>query len=206
MPDEWDITEDEIDSWLEEWEAADRAAAQYLAERIPGVRDVPSDDEARWLDAVAETISPSEEPKADEIEAASAVMALQHADWLGLALGAVRRGAGSALDAELEQVLITCGDSPTAALNAPMLLTKLIFTIVKSTSGATAKMFADSAVPWPLSSAVGFAAKPAIGRRSGLPPPPCRSLPYVLAQNDAGSAPRDRSHSGRHAQGTCSCA
>ena len=47
------------------------------------------------------------------------------------------------------------GDSAAAALNAPVLLTKLIFTIVKSTSGAAAKMFADSAVPWPLSSFAG---------------------------------------------------
>jgi hypothetical protein len=81
----------------------ERAAADYLAERIPGVRDVPTDDEARWLDALAETISPSEEPGEDEIESLSAVMALQHADWLGLALGVVHRGPGSALDPELVQ-------------------------------------------------------------------------------------------------------
>lgn len=103
MPDEWDITDDEIDSWFEEWEAVDRAAADYLAERIPGVRDVPTDDDARWLDALAETISPSEEPKEAEIESVSAVMALQHADWLGLAMGVVQRGPGSALDPELVQ-------------------------------------------------------------------------------------------------------
>ncbi len=103
MSDEWDISDDEIDSWLDEWEAVDRAAADYLAERIPGVGDVPDDDDARWLDAVAETISPSEQPREEEIEAVSAVMALQHADWLGLVLGAVRRGPGSALDPELVQ-------------------------------------------------------------------------------------------------------
>ena len=51
-----------------------------------------------------------------------------------------------------------CGLSPTAALNAPMLLTKLIFTGRKSMSGAFAKMFADSPVPCPLSSFSGFAA------------------------------------------------
>lgn len=36
-------------------------------------------------------------------EAVSAVMALQHADWLGLALGVVRRGPGIAIDPELVQ-------------------------------------------------------------------------------------------------------
>ncbi|WP_137123355.1 hypothetical protein [Segeticoccus rhizosphaerae] len=104
MPNDWDITDDEIDAWSEEWEAVDRAAAEYLAKRIPAVRDVPTDDDARWLDALAETISPSKEPSADEIESMSAVMALQHADWLGLVLGLVDRGPGSALDPALVQV------------------------------------------------------------------------------------------------------
>jgi hypothetical protein len=104
MPNEWDITDDEIDSWSEEWEAVDRAAAEYLAERIPGAGDVPTDEEARWLDALAETISPSKEPSEDEIESVSAVVALQHADWLGLALGLVDRGPGSVLDPALVQV------------------------------------------------------------------------------------------------------
>jgi len=103
MPDKWEVSDAEIDSWLEEWEAVDHAAAEYLAERIPGVRDVLADDEGSWVDALAETISPSEEPREDEIEAVSAVMALQHADWLGLTLGVVRRGPGSILDPELVQ-------------------------------------------------------------------------------------------------------
>lgn len=103
MPDEWDPSDDEIDSWLEEWEAVDRAAAEYLAERIPDVIEDLSDDEARWVDALAETMSPSEEPEEHEIEAVSAVMALQHADWLGLAMGVVRRGPGIALDPALVQ-------------------------------------------------------------------------------------------------------
>jgi hypothetical protein len=38
-----------------------------------------------------------------EVEAVSAVIALQHADWLGLAIGVVRRGPGNALDPELVQ-------------------------------------------------------------------------------------------------------
>lgn len=119
MPDDWDITEDEIDSWLEEWRAVDRAAAEYLAERIPGVRDAPDVDEARWLDAVAETISPAEEPEDDEIEAVSAVMALQHADWLGLAMGAARRGAGAALDAALVQADIALLDDVDGEIGDP---------------------------------------------------------------------------------------
>jgi hypothetical protein len=36
------------------------------------------------------------------------------------------------------------------------MLTKLSFTIVKSMSGAAAKAFADSPVPWPISSFPGF--------------------------------------------------
>jgi hypothetical protein len=118
MPDEWDISEDEIDSWLEQWEAVDRAAAEYLAERIPGVLDDLSDDEARWLDALAETISPVEEPQEHEIESVSAVMALQHADWLGLALGVVHRG--SALDPELVQADIERLDDVEGEIEAGM--------------------------------------------------------------------------------------
>lgn len=58
MPDEWDITDDEIDSWFEESEAVNRAAAEYLADRVPGVQDVLTADDARWVDALAETIRP----------------------------------------------------------------------------------------------------------------------------------------------------
>lgn len=103
MSDEWEITDDEIGAWSAEWVAADRAAAEYLAERIPGVRDILNDDDARRLDALANTISPFEQPREDEIESVSAVMALLHADWLGLALGVVRRGPGSVLDPKLVQ-------------------------------------------------------------------------------------------------------
>lgn len=103
MPDEWDISDEEIDSWLAEWDAVDRAAAAYLAERDSGVLDDVTADDARWLDELAETISPVEEPRKSEIELVSAVMALQHADWLGLALGVVHRGPGSSLEAELVQ-------------------------------------------------------------------------------------------------------
>ena len=103
MPDEWELSDDEIDSWLEEWEAVDRAAAAYLAQRIPGGQDISAADRGRWVDQLAETISSSEDPGEQEIESVSAVMALQHADWLGLALGVVRRGPGGVLDPTLIQ-------------------------------------------------------------------------------------------------------
>lgn len=92
-----------MDAWLEEWQAVDRAAAEYLAERLPGVQDGGAEDRGDWLDEIAETISASEPPADDEVEVVSAVMALQHADWLGLAMGVVRRGPGGVLDAELAQ-------------------------------------------------------------------------------------------------------
>ena len=55
------------------------------------------------------------------------------------------------------QVMI-CGLSATAALKAPVELAKFIFTGISSASGATAKMLADSAVPWPLSSVAALTA------------------------------------------------
>lgn len=103
MSDEWDTSDAELDSLLDEWEAIDRGAAEYLAERVSGLRDRLADDDAGWVARLAETISPSEGPEEHEIEAVSAVMALQHADWLGLALGVVRRGPGAVLDPERVQ-------------------------------------------------------------------------------------------------------
>ena len=103
VADDWDISDSEMDSWLEQWAAVDRAADDYLAERVVGVREVLSDDDARWIASLAETISPSAEPDESEVEAVSAVMALQHADWLGLVLGAVRRGPGAVLEADAVQ-------------------------------------------------------------------------------------------------------
>lgn len=98
MDDDWDITDEEMDAWAAEWAEVDRAAADYLAERVPEVLDPVTDDETRGLDAVAETISPMDEP--EDTESFSYVMALQHADWLGLALGVVRRGPGAELEPE----------------------------------------------------------------------------------------------------------
>ncbi|MEQ6901907.1 hypothetical protein [Nocardioides sp. YIM 152588] len=103
MADEWEITDEELDAWYDEWKATDRAAAEYLADRIPGVADDAGEDDARWLDAVAATIRAPDEPEdldPADIESLSAVSALQHADWLGLTLGIVRRGPGAAVEPE----------------------------------------------------------------------------------------------------------
>lgn len=55
-----------------------------------------------WLDEIAETISASEPPAEDEVEVVSAVTVLQHAGWLGLAVGVVRRGPGGVLDENVQ--------------------------------------------------------------------------------------------------------
>jgi hypothetical protein len=98
MDDEWVFSDEEDEAFLEEWRAVDRAAAQYLEERVPGLTDPVSDDESRWLDAFVESFDPTDEPDMDP-ELFSSVMALEHADWLGLALGTLARGPGSSLDA-----------------------------------------------------------------------------------------------------------
>jgi hypothetical protein len=103
VPEDWELSDDEVDSWLQEWEAVDRAAAEYLAQRIPGIQDSSAEEPRHWVDHLAETLSPSGAPREDEVESVSAVMALQHADWLGLALGVVRRGPGGVLDPKLVQ-------------------------------------------------------------------------------------------------------
>lgn len=61
--------------------------------------ELPDNDIDLWLQALAASISPVEDPGTD-VEEQSAVAALQHADWLGIAAAAVRRGVGSTLDAE----------------------------------------------------------------------------------------------------------
>jgi len=101
MSEDWDISEEEMDAWLEDYEAVDREAAEYLAERIPALREPLDENASRRIARLADTIAPEDEPDPDDVEPLSAVMALQHADWLGMALGAVRRGPGSELDAEL---------------------------------------------------------------------------------------------------------
>ena len=141
--DDWDLSDAEMDEWLDEWEALDREAADFLLDELPetgddigpgpdlqdatgalraGVTDrrwpfdyfvhalgwvesVPEDDGC-WLDALAATISPLDDPQTDpptDPEAQSAVMALQHADWLGMVIGLVRRGVGAAFVPEHAQ-------------------------------------------------------------------------------------------------------
>ena len=59
----------------------------------------PEDDVEVWLQALASTISPSEDTGAAAEEQA-AIFSLQHADWLGSIVGLVRRGVGAEFDAE----------------------------------------------------------------------------------------------------------
>ncbi len=58
----WDITDDEIDSWSRNGKPRIGPQRSTSPREIPGVRDVLTHDDARWLDALAETIAPSEEP------------------------------------------------------------------------------------------------------------------------------------------------
>jgi hypothetical protein len=64
--------------------------------------ELPDSDAVLWLLAAASAISPPEDP-GTPVEEQASVMALQHADWLGLVLGLVRRGVGAELDAETVQ-------------------------------------------------------------------------------------------------------
>ncbi|GAB2776112.1 hypothetical protein GCM10027020_31690 [Nocardioides salsibiostraticola] len=103
MSDAWELSDAEIDSMLEELEAVDAAAAAYLIERVPRLNDDLTEHDGQWVAELAQTMSPSELPEDDDIEAVSATLALQHVDWLGLALGVVRRGPGGDLDPQVVQ-------------------------------------------------------------------------------------------------------
>jgi hypothetical protein len=61
--------------------------------------EIPADDRSLWIDAAAATISPPEDPGSSAEELAS-VAALMHADWFGLVVGLVRRGAGARFDGD----------------------------------------------------------------------------------------------------------
>jgi len=98
--DDWDVSDDEMDEWAAEWRQVDLSAAAYLAKRCPEILEPLTVDDQRWLDEVIDTFSPTDDSGIDH-ELVSSVMALQHADWLALALGSVRRGVGSRLDAEV---------------------------------------------------------------------------------------------------------
>ena len=98
MTDDWVPSDEESDAWLEEWAAVDREAARYLAERVPGLEDVP-DDRAAWLDELVDTISPAELPGDD--------------------LGVVRRGPGSDLDAAQAQADVVALDEVDGEIEDP---------------------------------------------------------------------------------------
>jgi len=71
-------------------------------------------------------------------------------------MGTCPMGSGGVLIEAPQLQDMICGFKATAALNAPTVFTKLTFTIVNSTSGTTAKIFADSPVPCPFSSRSGL--------------------------------------------------
>lgn len=133
----FDVSDEEIDEWLAEWDEADRQGAEVLREALAdhigapapehelatacirlrdglGSRQYPLDwvrqaaglgdhdltlsDEELLLRCVAATISPTEETGLGSEEEAT-IIALQHADWLGAIVTAVRSGAGSSATA-----------------------------------------------------------------------------------------------------------
>lgn len=59
----------------------------------------PINSRLMWLEAAAATVSPPNDPGTDAEEQAS-VFALDHADWVGMVTGLVRRGPGASFDAE----------------------------------------------------------------------------------------------------------
>jgi hypothetical protein len=59
----------------------------------------PAEDIELWLRAAASVIAPEDDPQID-VEELAGVGGLEHADWLALVVGLVRRGLGARLDAE----------------------------------------------------------------------------------------------------------
>ncbi len=74
----------------------------YFVNACGWENDAPDDDVELWLSALASSMSPPNDPGID-VEEASAVGALVHADWLGMVVGLVRRGAGAEFSAEAAQ-------------------------------------------------------------------------------------------------------
>lgn len=98
-PFDFDVDPEEEERWIQEWREEDRHAAGVLAAAWPSVLDDTSapdgvTDPAAWLRAVAETISPTDDPDWPAEEAAS-VFSLEHADWLAFVIGLARRGVGA---------------------------------------------------------------------------------------------------------------
>lgn len=124
-------SDEELDEWLAEFEAADRHAAGVLREALADQRgvgapqpdlgiacerlreglrsgdypfdwvrraaglgqEVPAEDAELLLRCAAGTITPQEDTGLDAGEEAS-IMAVEHADWLGAIVSAVRAGPG----------------------------------------------------------------------------------------------------------------
>lgn len=103
-----DLDDEELDALAADWAEVDRQALHLLRAAWPPLRQPelpPAEllrDEADWLDALAETISPTDVPEMspEEAEEEASVWAMQHADWLAFVLGLVRRGVGAELTAE----------------------------------------------------------------------------------------------------------
>ena len=130
-------SDEELDQWLAEYDAADRHAATVLREALAERRGapaphgevadaatrlraglesahypfewisnaagfagaLPTDDEELLLTCTAATISPVEETGLDSEEEAM-LLTLQHADWLGAIVTAVRAGPGTPATAD----------------------------------------------------------------------------------------------------------
>jgi hypothetical protein len=75
-----------------------------------------------WDLSDVKTISPTEVPEEYEVEAVSAVMALQHAGWLGLLLGVVNRGAGRPLGPRVSKFWTRTSDPPSGVWGLPKAL------------------------------------------------------------------------------------
>jgi hypothetical protein len=103
-PFDFEIDAEDEERWAQEWAEADRYAARVLAAAWPpALEDVPAPagvtDPDALVHAVAETISPSGDPGLP-IEEQASVYSLEHADWLALVVGLVRRGVGATFSAE----------------------------------------------------------------------------------------------------------
>jgi hypothetical protein len=84
---------------LEEGAESGRPPFDYFVRACGWYDGRPADRGDLWLDAAAASISPPNDPGTDAEEQA-AVFALEHADWVGMVTGLVRRGVGASFDAE----------------------------------------------------------------------------------------------------------
>jgi hypothetical protein len=84
---------------LREGLTAKQPAFRYFLSACGWQAAMPDDPEVLWVDAAASTVSPVNDPGTDADEQAS-VFSLEHADWVGMVTGLVRRGVGAPFDAE----------------------------------------------------------------------------------------------------------